>query len=52
LQEHKQTNKQNAINAITKQHKTKSSKQTNKQTKKQTKKQKNKKSKTVVQKDK
>jgi hypothetical protein len=48
LQEHKQTNKQNAINAITKQHKTKSSKQTNKQTNKQ----KNKKSKTVVQKDK
>jgi hypothetical protein len=48
LQEHKQTNKQNAINAITKQHKTKSSKQTNKQTNKQ----KHKKSKTVVQKDK
>jgi hypothetical protein len=48
LQEHKQTNKQNAINAITKQHKTKSNKQTNKQTNKQ----KHNKSKTVVQKDK
>jgi hypothetical protein len=35
LQEHKQTNTQNAINAITKQHKKKSSKQTNKQTKTQ-----------------
>jgi hypothetical protein len=45
LQEHKQTNTQNAINAITKQHKTN-------QANKQTNKQKHKKSKTVVQKDK